>query len=141
MATRKIVNKHINQSSSTYVGVDGELFYDTETNTLKISDGNTPGGITLNTDGSIGNLSITGNTITSTLSNDDLELDAAGSGSVVVKANQLRFAAGSFFKLPTFNGQAAATSAIGSPEKGHMYFDISDNQVYVWIGGSWYSLN
>ena len=141
MATRKIVNKHINESSSTYVGVDGELFYDTVTNTLKISDGATPGGVTLNTDGSLGNVSITGNTITSTLSNDDLELDAAGSGSVVVKANQLRFAAGSSFKLPTFNGQAAATSAIGSPEKGHMYFDISDNQVYVWIGGSWYSLN
>jgi hypothetical protein len=51
MATRKIVNKHINQSSSTYVGVDGELFYDTETNTLKISDGTTPGGTTLTTDG------------------------------------------------------------------------------------------
>jgi hypothetical protein len=52
MATRKIVNKHINESSSTYVGVDGELFYDTESNTLKISDGSTAGGITLNTDGS-----------------------------------------------------------------------------------------
>jgi hypothetical protein len=52
MATRKIVNKHINQSSSTYVGVDGELFYDTVTNTLKISDGTTPGGTTLTTDGS-----------------------------------------------------------------------------------------
>jgi hypothetical protein len=51
MATRKIVNKHINESSSTYVGVDGELFYDTVTNTLKISDGSTAGGITLNTDG------------------------------------------------------------------------------------------
>jgi len=52
MATRKIVNKHINESSSTYVGVDGELFYDTVTNTLKISDGTTPGGTTLTTDGS-----------------------------------------------------------------------------------------
>lgn len=52
MATRKIVNKHINESSSTYVGVDGELFYDTVTNTLKISDGSTPGGVTLTTDGS-----------------------------------------------------------------------------------------
>lgn len=51
MATRKIVNKHINESSSTYVGVDGELFYDTVTNTLKISDGSTPGGTTLITDG------------------------------------------------------------------------------------------
>jgi len=47
MATRKIVNKHINQSSSTYVGQDGELFYDTVTNTLKISDGTTPGGVDL----------------------------------------------------------------------------------------------
>jgi len=49
MATRKIVNKHINQSSSTYVGVDGELFYDTVTNTLKISDGTTAGGTQLAT--------------------------------------------------------------------------------------------
>jgi hypothetical protein len=53
MATRKIVNKHINQSSSTYVGQDGELFYDTVTNTLKISDGTTAGGASLNTDGGI----------------------------------------------------------------------------------------
>ena len=52
MATRKIISKHIAHSSSSYVGRDGELVLDTATNTLKITDGSTPGGVTLNTDGS-----------------------------------------------------------------------------------------
>jgi hypothetical protein len=50
MATRKLVSKHISASSSTYVGRDGELVLDTVNNTLKVSDGSTPGGVTLNTD-------------------------------------------------------------------------------------------
>ena len=52
MATRKIVSKHIAHAATSYVGRDGELVVDTDTNTLKITDGSTPGGVTLNTDGS-----------------------------------------------------------------------------------------
>jgi hypothetical protein len=51
MATRKIVTKNINTTVAAYVGQDGELFYDTVTNTLKISDGTTAGGATVVTDG------------------------------------------------------------------------------------------
>jgi hypothetical protein len=54
MATRKFKFKHIAQSASTHVGDTGELILDTATNTLKVSDGSTPGGVTLNTDGSVG---------------------------------------------------------------------------------------
>jgi hypothetical protein len=52
MATRKYKFKHIAQSAGTHIGDAGELILDTATNTLKVSDGSTPGGITLNTDGS-----------------------------------------------------------------------------------------
>jgi hypothetical protein len=48
MTTRKIDTKAIAQSSTTYVGRDGELFYDTVTNTLRISDGATAGGVGVN---------------------------------------------------------------------------------------------
>jgi hypothetical protein len=59
MATRKIVTKNINTTVAAYVGQDGELFYDTVTNTLKISDGTTAGGATVVTDGT-GTSGITG---------------------------------------------------------------------------------
>jgi len=47
MATKSIISKNIAESSSTYVGVDGELILDTVTNTLKVSDGSTGGGVAL----------------------------------------------------------------------------------------------
>ena len=53
MTTRKITTKAVGESVSTYVGKDGELFYDTVTNSLKISNGSTPGGVSLSTDGGI----------------------------------------------------------------------------------------
>ena len=49
MATRSIISKNIAESASTYVGVDGELIVDTTSNTLKISDGSTGGGVALTT--------------------------------------------------------------------------------------------
>jgi hypothetical protein len=52
MATRKFKFKHIAQDASQYVGDAGELILDTATNTLKVSNGSTAGGVTLNTDGS-----------------------------------------------------------------------------------------
>ena len=54
MTTRKLSTKAITASASTYIGKVGEIFYDTATATLKISNGTTPGGATLNTDGSGG---------------------------------------------------------------------------------------
>jgi len=54
MTARKLTTKAIAISASTYIGKAGELFYDTVTATLKISNGTTPGGATLSTDGSGG---------------------------------------------------------------------------------------
>lgn len=54
MATRKFKFKHIAQSAGSHVGDAGELILDTATYTLKVSDGSTAGGVTLNTDGTSG---------------------------------------------------------------------------------------
>lgn len=61
MATRSVISKNIAEASSTYVGVDGELILDTVTNTLKISDGSTAGGVTLTTSSNSG-ATLTGST-------------------------------------------------------------------------------
>jgi hypothetical protein len=44
MTTRKLTTKAITPSATTYVGQTGEIFYDTATATLKLSDGATAGG-------------------------------------------------------------------------------------------------
>ena len=54
MATRKIISKNINAASGAYVGKDGEMWVDTNTNLMKISDGATPGGVIVTTDGTSG---------------------------------------------------------------------------------------
>tara|TARA_B110000908_G_scaffold165767_1_gene215775 strand:- start:7 stop:666 length:660 start_codon:yes stop_codon:yes gene_type:complete len=54
MATRQIVSKNINVASGDYIGKDGEMWIDTNTNLLKISDGATPGGVIVTTDGTSG---------------------------------------------------------------------------------------
>ena len=44
MATKKIPAKTIVEAIGSHVGKDGDLFYDTTTNALRISDGSTAGG-------------------------------------------------------------------------------------------------
>ena len=51
MTTRKLNSKNINVDSEVYIGKDGEIWVDTDTNLLKISDGATPGGVVITTDG------------------------------------------------------------------------------------------
>ena len=53
MATRKIVSKDIAHAATSYIGVDGEIWVDTVTNLLKVSDGSTPGGTVITTDGTV----------------------------------------------------------------------------------------
>lgn len=94
MATRKYKFKHIAASASTHVGDAGELILDTSTNTLKVSDGSTPGGVTLTTDGtggggSTGDIGFSGNRITTSSSNANLELDANGTGSVIIQSIEI----------------------------------------------------
>jgi len=47
VATRKLISKNINSDSTQYIGKDGELWVDTDTNKIKISDGATAGGVDL----------------------------------------------------------------------------------------------
>ena len=51
MTARKLTTKAIAESASTYIGKAGEIFYDTATATLKLSDGSTPGGVSLGISG------------------------------------------------------------------------------------------
>jgi len=47
MALRKIRGKVINQAIGAHTGKDGDLFFDDSTNSFKISDGSTAGGVRL----------------------------------------------------------------------------------------------
>tara|TARA_B110000211_G_scaffold122183_1_gene140908 strand:- start:13 stop:660 length:648 start_codon:yes stop_codon:yes gene_type:complete len=47
MALRKIRGKVINQAIGAHTGKDGDLFFDDSTNSFKISDGSTAGGVPL----------------------------------------------------------------------------------------------
>ena len=95
MTTRKITTKAVGESVSTYVGKDGELFYDTVTNSLKISDGSTAGGVNLSTDGGI---------------------TGVGTGGDVTVAGDYAVALGSFAAVNTYDvnlGHYAGNAAAG----------------------------
>ena len=47
MGTKQIISKNISANSTEYIGKDGELWVDTDTNKIKISDGATAGGVDL----------------------------------------------------------------------------------------------
>ena len=51
---RAFVEKLGGSEAATFVGNRGELFYDPETSTLRVSDGNTPGGIVVSGGSSYG---------------------------------------------------------------------------------------
>ena len=57
MPTRKLTSKAITPSASTYVGRTGEIFFDTATATLKLSDGATAGGVAFGQ--SVGSVTLT----------------------------------------------------------------------------------
>ena len=113
MATRKIVNKHINESSSTYVGKDGELFYDTATNTLKISDGTTPGGTTLITDGgSAASITMVGDDSTGTTFNAGETIKIAGGTGITTAMS------GDTLTITNTGGGGGAITFVGDDSTG-----------------------
>jgi hypothetical protein len=92
VTTRKLPSKAISQSSSTYIGKDGEIFYDTDTNSLKISDGTTLGGVLINTNGSgsIGLNFVSASQITQlNMSNVGTLITISGSGVGVLRLPQI----------------------------------------------------
>ena len=95
MTARKLTTKAIAKSASTYIGKAGELFYDTVTATLKISNGTTPGGATLSSDGGI---------------------TGVGTGGAVTVAGDYAVALGSFSAINTYAvnlGFGAGNAAAG----------------------------
>ena len=47
MGTRKLISKAVNAVATDYIGEDGELWVDTVSNLMKISDGTTAGGVAI----------------------------------------------------------------------------------------------
>ena len=90
MATRQIISKHINVASGDYIGRDGEMWVDTVTNLLKISDGATPGGVVITTDGAGGGGLPSRSTATGTTSSladaSQADLDITGFKSYTLMA-------------------------------------------------------
>lgn len=62
---KAFVDKMGGTTATNYIGNEGELFYDPTTTTLRIGDGETPGGTVISSGGSadLGNLKISGSTL------------------------------------------------------------------------------
>ena len=119
MTTRKIDTKAVGAVFSTYIGKAGELFYDTASNTLKISDGSTPGGVTLSTDGSGGGITGVGTIGTVTVAGDYAV--ALGSSSAVNTYG---------VNLGYFAGNAASTYSINIGwETGKFAVDVYNTRI------------
>lgn len=46
-----------------------------------------------------------------------------------------------FPRLPNYANDSDANTAIGTAQKGHMYFDTTANQAKVWTGATWAAMN
>ena len=74
-----------NANSATYVGQQDRLWYDPVTNTIRVSDGSTPGGSSITVaSGNItfGDFQASGNTMTMINNNESMNFVATGSGSI-----------------------------------------------------------
>jgi len=92
MAFRKLVGSYKDYNLSTHIIEDGYLAVDVDTGSLRIGDGETPGGTEVGGGGSsssLGDLSAIGSTMTAP-SNADLELVTAGTGNI--KLNDISIA-------------------------------------------------
>lgn len=46
-----------------------------------------------------------------------------------------------FPRMPNFATDELATAAVGTPLKGHMYYNTTADKVHVWTGSSWHGMN
>lgn len=85
--TRKVKSGLTQAPFATYIGEPGQIFFSNDTGEIRISDGVTPNGKPVYvavTSANIGNLVITGASITTLNPNEDLDLVASGTGNVNV---------------------------------------------------------
>ena len=72
---------------STFIGEKGNIFWDMNTGALRLSDGETPGGINIAGVGntSLGNIAITDQNITGTVANANIYITPDGTGEVIIQ--------------------------------------------------------
>ena len=46
-----------------------------------------------------------------------------------------------FPRMPNYSNDTAANTAVGTPLKGHMYYNTTDDKVHVYTGSSWHAMN
>ena len=88
MTIQKFFTSRVKQTTgSTYVGEKGRIFYDETIKSLRVSDGQTPGGTSIlftTLSANIGNLYVTGGNISSMNNNEDINLITNGTGNVKI---------------------------------------------------------
>ena len=108
MTIRKVNTKAVGATLNTYVGKAGEIFYDTATATLKLSNGSTPGGVTLSTDGGItgasfgGPVSVVGDAAATLGSYSAISVYSVNIGNTAGHADA-NYSIIAIFSLSTFN--------------------------------------
>lgn len=80
------VDKQGGTTATSYVGNEGELFYDPTTTILRVSNGSTPGGTVVSNGGgaNTGDITFTGSTISS---EDDMTIETNGIFDINISAN------------------------------------------------------
>ena len=46
-----------------------------------------------------------------------------------------------FPRMPNYANDTAANTAVGTPLKGHMYYNTTDDKVHVYTGSGWHAMN
>ena len=115
MAIQKLFTSRANGTQgSTYVGERGHLFYDESTGLLRLSDGPTPGGLPVliaSTTANLGDLYVTGPTISTVNPNEDLNLDSNGTGNVNIVGS---------LRILTSSGFYATTPVLSANQAGNV---------------------
>ena len=79
------VDKQGGTTATSYIGNEGELFYDPTTTTLRVSDGSTPGGTVVSAGGgSTGDITFVDSTMSSSA---DMTIEANGVFDINISAN------------------------------------------------------
>lgn len=126
-------SRNNNANVHTYIGHTGRMFYDTDTGTLRLSDGVTPGGQPINLIGTfndiaLGNIIVDGTTIRPTAIDTDLILSSTGTGQLnLLGAVNIR-ADRNLLTVPTFSiGNDSVITAIVSGNTTTSAFNITGN--------------
>ena len=141
---RNFVEQLGGSDANTFIGSAGEIFYDPNTTTLRLSDGSTPGGIIISSNGSLtqtlswnpgtSTLSISsGNSIDLSALVEDDTLDAVtGRGATTTNNIEVGAVTVSGHVLPSAN----LTYDLGSTTKRFRDLFISANTIHMGINNS-----